>query len=250
MTGWGQIGSLSQAAGHDINYIALTGALNSIGRKGEKPVPPLNLVGDFGGGALYLAMGIIAALFESQKSGKGQVVDCAMTDGSASLMTMFYGFLSSGIWKEERGENLLDSGAHFYNVYETKDNKFISLGSIEPQFYSLLLDKLEITDGDLLDQMNKDLWSNLQIKLDETFKQKTRDEWCSIMEGTDICFAPVLTMKEAPNHPHNIERETFIDYEGVIQPNVAPRFSRTPSQIQGPPPLDISDIQEVLSDWD
>tara|TARA_X000000368_G_scaffold390683_1_gene354097 strand:- start:219 stop:716 length:498 start_codon:yes stop_codon:yes gene_type:complete len=165
-------------------------------------------------------------------------------------MTMFYGFLSSGIWKEERGENLLDSGAHFYNVYETKDNKFISLGSIEPQFYSLLLDKLEITDGDLLDQMNKDLWGNLQIKLDETFKQKTRDEWCSIMEGTDICFAPVLTMKEAPNHPHNIERETFIDYEGVIQPNVAPRFSRTPSQIQGPPPLDISDIQEVLSDWD
>jgi alpha-methylacyl-CoA racemase len=250
MTGWGQIGSLSQAAGHDINYIALTGALNSIGRKGEKPVPPLNLVGDFGGGALYLAMGMIAALFESQKSGKGQVVDCAMTDGSASLMTMFYGFLSSGIWKEDRGENLLDSGAHFYNVYETKDNKFISIGSIEPQFYSLLLEKLEIRDGDLLDQMNKDLWDDLQVKLVETFKQKTRDEWCSIMEGTDICFAPVLTMKEAPNHPHNKERETFINYEGVIQPNVAPRFSRTPSQIQGPPPLDISDIHEVLSDWD
>ena len=250
MTGWGQIGSLSQAAGHDINYIALTGALNSIGRKGEKPVPPLNLVGDFGGGALYLAMGIIAALFESQKSGKGQVVDCAMTDGSASLMTMFYGFLSSGIWKEERGENLLDSGAHFYNVYETKDNKFISLGSIEPQFYSLLLEKLEVKDDEFMDQMNKDLWEDLQIKLVETFKQKTRDKWCSIMEGTDICFAPVLTMKEAPNHPHNKERETFINYEGVIQPNVAPRFSRTPSQIQGPPPLNISNIEEVLSDWD
>ena len=250
MTGWGQMGSLSQAAGHDINYIALTGALNSIGRKGEKPVPPLNLVGDFGGGALYFAMGIIAALFESQKSGKGQIVDCAMTDGSASLMSMFYGFLSSGIWKEERGENLLDSGAHFYNVYETKDNKFISIGSIEPQFYSLLLEKLEIRDGDLFDQMNKDLWGDLQVKLVDTFKQKTRDEWCSIMEGTDICFAPVLTMKEAPNHPHNKERETFINYEGVIQPNVAPRFSRTPSQIQGPPPLDISDIHEVLSDWD
>ena len=250
MTGWGQDGPLAKTAGHDINYIALTGALNSIGRKGEKPVPPLNLVGDFGGGALYLAMGMIAALFDSQKSGKGQVVDCAMTDGSASLMTMFYGFLSSGIWREERGENLLDSGAHFYNVYETKDSKFISIGSIEPQFYSLLLEKLEISDGDLLDQMNKDLWDDLQVKLVETFKQKTRDEWCSIMEGTDICFAPVLTMKEAPNHPHNKERETFINYEGVIQPNVAPRFSRTPSQIQGPPPLDISDIHEVLSDWD
>ena len=199
---------------------------------------------------MYLAMGIIAALFESQKSGKGQVVDCAMTDGSASLMTMFYGFLSSGIWQEERGDNLLDSGAHFYNVYETKDNKFVSIGSIEPQFYSLLLEKLEIEDQDFLDQMNKNLWDDLQIKLIEAFKKKTRDDWCSIMEGTDICFAPVLSMKEAPNHPHNKERETFVDYEGVIQPNVAPRFSRTPSQIQGPPPLNISDVKDVLSDWD
>ena len=205
------------------------------------------LVGALGS---ILVIGIIAALFEAQKSGDGLVVDCAMTDGSASLMTMFYGFLSSGIWQEERGDNLLDSGAHFYNVYETKDNKFISIGSIEPQFYSLLLEKLEIEDQDFLDQMNKNLWDDLQIKLIEAFKKKTRDDWCSIMEGTDICFAPVLSMKEAPNHPHNKARETFVDYEGVIQPNVAPRFSRTPSQIQGPPPLNISNVEDILSDWD
>ena len=249
MTGWGQNGSLSQAAGHDINYIALTGALHSIGRKGEKPVPPLNLVGDFGGGALYLAMGIIAALFESQRSGKGQVVDCAMTDGSASLMSMFYGFLSSGIWKENRGNNLLDSGAHFYNVYETKDKKYVSIGSNEPQFYSLLLEKLNIKSEIFLDQMNKSLWDNLQIELIKTFKKKTRDEWSSIMEGTDICFAPVLSMEEAPNHRHNKDRKTFINDNGVVQPNVAPRFSRTPSKIQGPPPAVTTNPMEILSEW-
>ena len=250
MTGWGQNGSLSQAAGHDINYIALTGALHSIGRKGEKPVPPLNLVGDFGGGALYLAMGIIAALFESQRSGKGQVVDCAMTDGSASLMTMFYGFLSSGIWKENRGNNLLDTGAHFYNVYETKDKKYISIGSIEPQFYSLLLEKLNIKSEIFLDQMNKSLWDNLQIELKKAFKKKTRDEWSLIMEGTDICFAPVLSMEEAPNHRHNKDRKTFINDNGVVQPNIAPRFSRTPSKIQGPPPTGTTNPMEILSEWD
>jgi len=229
MTGWGQYGSLSQASGHDINYIALTGALHSIGRKNEKPVPPLNLVGDFGGGALYLAMGMIAALYEAKNSGEGQIVDCAMTDGSASLMTMFYGFSSSGIWKEKRGDNLLDSGAHFYDVYETKDKKYISIGSIEPQFYSLLLDKLEINNEAFLDQMNKGLWDELKGELIKKFKSKTRNEWSDIMEGTDICFAPVLSMSEAPSHPHNKERQTFIEKNGVVQPNVAPRFSKTPS---------------------
>ena len=249
MTGWGQYGSLAQAAGHDINYIALTGALHSIGRKNEKPVPPLNLVGDFGGGALYLALGIVAALYESRNSGEGQVVDCAMTDGSASLMTMFYGFISSGIWKEGRGENLLDTGAHFYDVYETKDKKFISIGSIEPQFYALLLEKLEIKDDIFLKQMNKGLWSELKDKFVLKFKTKTRDEWSNIMEGTDICFGPVLSMEEAPYHPHNKERKTFVEENGVMQPNVAPRFSRTPSQIQGPPPFNGSDTDEILFDW-
>ena len=249
MTGWGQTGSLSQASGHDINYIALTGALHSIGRRNEKPVPPLNLVGDFGGGALYLAMGMIAALYEVKNSGEGQVVDCAMTDGSASLMTMFYGFISSGIWKEDRGHNLLDSGAHFYDVYETKDNKYISIGSIEPQFYSLLLEKLEIKNDEFLDQMNKGIWGKLKDQLIMKFKLKTRDEWSEIMEGTDICYAPVLSMSEAPNHQHNKERKTFVEENGVIQPNVAPRFSKTPSKIQGPPPNNGEHTKQALKDW-
>jgi alpha-methylacyl-CoA racemase len=249
MTGWGQYGSLSQASGHDINYIALTGALHSIGRKNEKPVPPLNLVGDFGGGALYLAMGMIAALYEAKNSGEGQIVDCAMTDGSASLMTMFYGFSSSGIWKEKRGDNLLDSGAHFYEVYGTKDKKYISIGSIEPQFYSLLLDKLEINNEAFLDQMNKGLWDELKGELIKKFKSKTRNEWSDIMEGTDICFAPVLSMSEAPSHPHNKERQTFIEKNGVVQPNVAPRFSKTPSKIQGPSPSNGEHNEEILKDW-
>jgi len=249
MTGWGQYGSLSQAAGHDINYISLTGALGAIGRKGEKPVPPLNLVGDFGGGALYLAMGMLAALHESKISGKGQVVDCAMTDGSASLMTMFYGFLSSGIWNDNRGSNLLDTGAHFYDVYETKDNKFISLGSIEPQFYSLLIEKAEITDNDFKDQQNKDIWPDLKLKVEDIIKMKTRDEWCDIMEGTDVCFSPVLSLSEAPKHQHNIDRETFIENEGVVQPNVAPRFSRTKSKIQGPSAMNGQHNDTALIDW-
>ena len=249
MTGWGQYGSLSDAAGHDINYISLTGALDSIGRKGRKPVPPLNLVGDFGGGALYLAMGMIAALYQSKVSGEGQVVDCAMTDGSASLMTMFYGFASSGVWNEERGSNLLDTGAHFYDVYETSDNKYVSVGSIEPQFYNLLLEKAGIEGENFRDQMNRDLWPDFKIKMEELFKLKTRDEWCKIMEGTDVCFSPVLSISEAPKHPHNIERETFVELDGVVQPNVAPRFSRTESKIQGQSPLNGQDTEESLLDW-
>ncbi|MBJ65760.1 MAG: carnitine dehydratase [Rhodobiaceae bacterium] len=249
MTGWGQYGSLSQAAGHDINYISLTGALDSIGRKGDKPVPPLNLVGDFGGGALYLAMGMLAALHEAKISGKGQVVDCAMTDGSASLMSMFYGFSSSGIWNESRGSNLLDTGAHFYDVYETKDKKFISIGSIEPQFYALLLEKAEIQDPDFDDQMERDIWPTLKSKIEEIFKMKNRDEWCEIMEGTDVCFSPVLSISEAPHHQHNIDRKTFVEFDGVMQPNAAPRFSRTESKINGPSALNGQHNETALLEW-
>ena len=210
---------------------------------------PCFLVGDFGGGALYLAMGMIAALYEAKNSGEGQIVDCAMTDGSASLMTMFYGFLSSGIWKEDRGHNLLDTGAHFYDVYETKDSRYISIGSIEPQFYSLLLEKLEIKNELFLEQMNKGLWDDLKSELIIKFKSRTRDEWSDIMEGTDICFAPVLSMSEAPKHPHNIERKTFVEENGVMQPNVAPRFSKTPSKIQGPSPNNGEHTEQALLDW-
>ena len=249
MTGWGQYGSLSQAAGHDINYISLTGALAAIGRKGEKPTPPLNLIGDFGGGALYLAMGMLAALHEANVSGQGQVVDCAMTDGAASLMSMFYGFTSSKIWNDERGSNLLDTGAHFYDVYETKDNKFISIGSIEPQFYSILLDKAEIKDPDFKDQMNSNMWPSLKKRIEAIFKTKTRDEWCELMEGTDVCFSPVLSIKEAPSHQHNIDRNTFVEIDGVIQPNVAPRFSRTVSKINGPSAINGEHNETALSDW-
>jgi len=249
MTGWGQHGSLSQAAGHDINYISLTGALDAIGRKGEKPVPPLNLVGDFGGGALYLAMGMLAALHEANNSGEGQVVDCAMTDGAASLMSMFYGFTSSKIWQNTRGSNLLDTGAHFYDVYETKDNKFISIGSIEPQFYALLLEKAGIEDPDFDDQMNREKWPLLKIKIEDIFKTKTRDEWCNLMEGTDVCFSPVLSIHEAPKHQHNIDRETFVEIDGVIQPNVAPRFSRTESKINGPSAMNGEHNEIALIDW-
>jgi len=249
MTGWGQHGSLSQAAGHDINYISLTGALDAIGRKGEKPVPPLNLIGDFGGGALYLAMGMLAALYEANSSGEGQVVDCAMTDGAASLMSMFYGFTSSKIWQNARGSNLLDTGAHFYDVYETKDKKYVSIGSIEPQFYALLLEKANIQDPDFGDQMNREKWPLLKDKIEDIFKTKTREEWCNLMEGTDVCFSPVLSINEAPKHQHNIDRETFVEIDGVVQPNVAPRFSRTESKINGPSAINGEHNETALMDW-
>ncbi len=247
MTGWGQTGPLAKAAGHDINYIALTGLLHAIGRKGENPVPPLNVAGDFGGGALYLAMGLCAALFEAQSSGKGQVVDAAMTDGSASLIAMFYGMRASGLWQEPTGTNLLDSGAHFYDTYETKDGKYIALGSIEPQFYALLREKLGLADDAFDHQMDRDHWPALKDKIAAAVKKKTRDEWCALMEGSDVCFAPVLSLEEAPHHPHNIARETFIEIDGVVQPNVAPRFSRTPSSVQGPPPAEHD--MTALTDW-
>jgi alpha-methylacyl-CoA racemase len=249
MTGWGQTGPLSQAAGHDINYIALIGALHAIGRSGQTPVPPLNLVGDFGGGALYLAFGMACGLLEAQRSGKGQVVDCAMTDGAASLMSMFYGFKASGMWLDEKGRNMLDGGAHFYDTYETADGKWISLGSIEPQFYTLLLEKAQISDPEFEHQMDRAKWPALKEKVARVIKTKSRAEWDAAMEGTDVCYAPVLSLAEAPQHPHNKARRTFIEIEGVTQPGPAPRFSRTKPEVQGPPPQAGAHTDAILKDW-
>lgn len=249
MTGWGQEGPLAKAAGHDINYISMSGALHAIGRKGEKPVPPLNLVGDFGGGGMMLAFGMVCALFESKKTGQGQVVDAAMVDGSAALMSIIYGLKAAGLWMDRCGINLLDSGAHFYDTYETADGKYISIGSIEPQFYALLLELAEIEDPEFENQLDFTRWPDLKIKLEALFKTKTRDAWCAIMEGTDICFAPVLSLDEAPEHPHNQERNTFVEMEGVLQPAPAPRFSRTPPEIKTAPPVPGQDTQRVLEDF-
>jgi len=249
MTGWGQDGPLALAAGHDINYISLSGALHAIGPSGEKPVPPLNLVGDFGGGGMLLAFGIVCALLETQKSGLGQVVDAAMVDGSAALMAMFYGMAATGSWKDQRGQNLLDSGSHFYNTYETLDGKWISVGSIEPQFYALLLEKSGISDPEFLTQMDQSKWPEFKEKMTEIFKSKTREEWCRIMGGTDICFAPVLTMDEALKNEHNVARSTFIEVDGVPQPAPAPRFDRTRPEVQMPPPVPGGDTEVILADW-
>jgi alpha-methylacyl-CoA racemase len=249
MTGWGQEGPLAHAAGHDINYIALSGALHSIGRRGEAPVPPLNLVGDFGGGALYLALGVVAGLLEAQKSGKGQVVDAAMVDGAASLMTAIYGLRGSGVWTENRGENILDTGAHYYDVYETRDGKYVSIGSIEAKFYEELLRLSGLKDEQLARQNDRGAWPTMKERVAAVFKTRTRDEWCEIMEGSDVCFAPVLSMDEAPHHPHNRHRGTFVERDGVIQPGPAPRFSRTPSAIQRPPARPGEHTEEALRDW-
>src|ERR1700686_2111915 len=249
MTGWGQEGPLALAAGHDINYIALTGALHAIGRRGEAPVPPLNLVGDFGGGGLYLALGVVAGLLEVQKSGKGQVVDSAMVDGAASLLTAIYGMHASGMWSDKRGENILDTGAHFYEVYETKDGEYVSIGSIEAKFYAELLKRSGLEGQEMPRQMDRKAWPDLKEKFSALFKAKTRDEWCKIMEGSDICFAPVLSMAEAPSHPHNQVRGTFVEVEGVVQPGPAPRFSRTPSKIQRPPAKPGEHTEEALREW-
>jgi alpha-methylacyl-CoA racemase len=247
MTGWGQEGPLAGAAGHDINYIALTGLLGAIGRKGEKPVPPLNLVGDFGGGGMLLAFGMVTGLLEAQRSGKGQVVDVAMTDGAALLFGGIAGLHGSGYWTDERGTNLLDSGAHFYDVYETSDGKYVSIGSIEPQFYAILLDKLGLAGADLPAQMDRSAWPALKERLTALFKSKTRDEWCRVMEGTDICFAPVLGIAEAPEHPHNQARNAYLNVEGAWQPAPAPRFSRTPPAMQGAAPERGAQTDEVLA---
>ncbi|HEX7037974.1 MAG TPA: CaiB/BaiF CoA-transferase family protein [Pseudomonadales bacterium] len=248
MTGWGQNGPMAQAAGHDINYIALAGALHAIGRKGEKPVPPLNLVGDFGGGGMLLAFGLVCGLLEAQKSGKGQVVDAAMVDGAASLMAMFFTMAASGVFRDQRGTNLLDGGAHFYDTYETKDGKYISVGSIEPQFYALLVEKAGLDKERFAPQMDQSRWPELKAELAEVFKTRTRDEWCQIMEGTDVCFAPVLSIFEAPQHPHNKTRGTFVEVDGVVQPAPSPRFSRTVPEIAHPAPKPGKDSEAVLAD--
>ena len=248
MTGWGQFGPYANAAGHDMNYIAITGALHAIGTS-EKPVPPLNLVGDFGGGALYLAFGLLAGVLSARETGKGQVIDCAMSDGAASLMAMFYGFKASGMWKEGRRSNLLDGGAHFYDTYQCADGKWISIGSIEPQFYALLLEKTGINDPAFAAQMDRGAWNDLRDKLAHVIAQKSQAEWCEIMDATDVCFAPVLDLDEAPKHPHNLARGTFVELDGVTQPAPAPRFSQTPGAIQGPPPAIGAHDREALGDW-
>ena len=230
MTGWGQSGPYAPLAGHDINYIALTGALHGIGRAGEKPTAPVNYLGDYGGGGMMLAFGMVSAFLAVKNGASGQVIDCAMTDGTAMLMASVWGLHADNLWQDERGVNLLDSGAHFYDTYETKDGKYISIGSIEPKFYQLLLEKTELTDDPAFEaQRDKTAWVSLSEKLSTVFMTKTRDEWCEIMEMTDVCFAPVLSLAEAPHHPHNVARETFIRVDGVVQPAPAPRFSGTPS---------------------
>ncbi len=246
MTGWGQDGPLATAAGHDINYIALTGALAAIGTKGGPPVPPLNLVGDFGGGAMYLAFGICAALLHAQRTGEGQVVDAAMVDGASSLLSAIYGIYASDAWKLERGSNILDTGAHYYGTFECADGGWVSIGSIEAKFYAELEEKIGLT---LPDQNNQALWDDYKATVAARFKEKTRDEWCAIMEGSDICFAPVLDMSEAPQHPHNLARGTFVQVEGVTQPGPAPRFSKTPGAIQRPPADPGDHTDEALAEW-
>jgi alpha-methylacyl-CoA racemase len=248
MTGWGQFGPYAEAAGHDINYIALTGALHAIGTA-DKPVPPLNLVGDFGGGALYLAFGLLAGVIHARASGQGQVIDCAMTDGAASLMSMFYGMAATGMWTGDRRANMLDGGAPFYDTYETADGGWISLGSIEPQFYALLLEKAGLDDPAMKAQMNRPEWPDLKAKVAAAIRTKTRDEWCAIMDASDVCFAPVLSIEEAPAHPHNAARKTFVELDGVPQPAPAPRFSKSPGAIQGPPPAIGAHTADVLADW-
>jgi len=246
MTGWGQDGPLAQAAGHDINYIALTGALHAIGERGGGPIPPLNLIGDFGGGTMLLAFGMVCGLLEAARSGRGQVVDTAMIDGASMLMAMIYGMKDLGRWTNTRGDNMLDGGAHFYGCYECSDGKWISIGSIEPQFYALLRETLGLEDSDFDAQHDKSGWPRLKAKLASTFATKSRDEWTALMEGTDICFAPVLDLDEAPKHAHNVARDTFIEVDGTVQPAPAPRFSRTPAPPPAPAPEIGADTDTVL----
>ncbi|MBT5849552.1 MAG: CoA transferase [Acidimicrobiaceae bacterium] len=249
MTGWGQTGPYALTAGHDINYIALAGALEPIGRRGEAPVPPLNLVGDFGGGGMYLAFGMVCAILEARSSGQGQVVDAAMVDGAASLMGFFHGFRAMGIWNDDRGTNMLDTGAPYYDVYETSDGKYVSIGSIEPQFYAELREKLGLDDAKWDAQQTRADWPDRKADLAEIFMMKTREEWCELIEGSDVCFAPVLSIEEAPKHPHNVARGTFTEVAGVTQPGPAPRFSRTEAKIQGPAAHAGQHSDELLAEF-
>jgi len=246
MTGWGQTGPLAQAAGHDLNYIALTGVLHAIGRAGGKPTPPLNLVGDFGGGALYLALGIACGLLEAQRSGKGQIVDAAMTDGAASLMTMFFGMRAAGQWTVERGANILDSGAFFYEVYECADGRHVAVAPIEDKFLAELSRLLELDPANFPAKLDAKGWPAAKEKLAAVFRTRTQAQWCRLLEGSDACFAPVLSLDEAPDHPHNKARGTFVTVDGIVQPAPAPRFSRTPSATPTPPEMANA---EVLRAW-
>ncbi|MDQ2733407.1 MAG: CoA transferase [Pseudomonadota bacterium] len=246
MTGWGQTGPLAQAAGHDLNYIALSGALHAMGTKDRPPSPPLNLVGDYGGGGMLLALGVVAALYEAQRSGHGQVVDAAMCDGAAVLMAAQYGLMAKGFWSNERESNFLDGSAHFYGNYACADGRFVSIGPIEPQFYRQLLEKCGIDDSEFDRQWDRAEWPALKAKMAAIFRSRSRDEWCALLEGSDACFAPVLSMSEAPQHPHNRARATFVKAGDVTQPAPAPRFDRTPSELPPPAPVVGRDSSALL----
>lgn len=248
MTGWGQDGPLANAAGHDINYISITGALFATGRAGERPVPPLNLVGDMGGGGMLLVNGVLAALLETTNSGRGQVIDAAMVDGAAQLMWMFHGFEAMGLWDStQREANMLDGAAHFYDTYECADGEYVSIGSIEPQFYALLKEIAGLSEEEFGAQNDQSQWPAMKAILTEVFKTKTQAQWCELMEGTDVCFAPVLSFMDAPKHPANVARNTYIEVDGVTQPAPAPRFERTPSQVQHGPHAVGQDTDAVLA---
>jgi alpha-methylacyl-CoA racemase len=249
MTGWGQDGPLAARAGHDINYIALAGVLQAFGRRGEAPVPPLNLVGDFGGGGMLLALGIACALLEAGRSGKGQVVDAAMVEGASLLAAMFSGFLAAKSWSEERGVNILDTGAPWYDVYETADGKYVAIGAIEAKFYDDLLSRLNLKGGNLPGQHERARWPEMREIFRSTFKGRTRDEWCRVFEGSDACFAPVLTFSESRHHPHNAARRSFVEVGGVAQPAPAPRFSRTPGAVRRAPPGRGEEGLPALAEW-
>jgi len=249
MTGWGQDGPMAMAAGHDINYISLAGALEPIGRAGERPLPPLSLVGDFGGGGMLLAFGMVAAILSARQTGRGQVIDAAMTDGAAALMTMTYTLRSAGIWSDERGTNMLDTGAHFYEVYETSDGGYLGVGAIEPQFYAALLEGLGLADAELPDQMDRDQWPVMKERFATIFAGRTRAEWEAVFDGSDACVAPVLSIPEATAHPHNVHRGTFTEVAGTVQPAPAPRFVGTPGAIRRPPPHPGQHGDEALAEW-
>ncbi len=248
LTGWGQSGPYAPRAGHDIDYIALAGALEPIGRRGEPPVPPLNVLGDFAGGGMLLAYGMVCAVLEARRSGQGQVIDAAMVDGAALLMTPFYAGRRSGAWGE-RGTNFLDTGAHFYEVYATADGNYVAVGAVEPQFYRELLSRIGLGDEDPAEQWDKLKWPEKKQRLTKLFRTRTRDQWCRLLEGTDACFAPVLSPLEAPDHPHNRARHTFLELAGVPQPAPAPRFSRTPPAAPDPPTHPGEDTEGALGEW-
>ncbi|OIQ96267.1 E-cinnamoyl-CoA:R-phenyllactate CoA transferase [mine drainage metagenome] len=249
MTGWGQSGPLSACAGHDVNYIALSGALHAIGRPDQGPTLPLNYIGDFGGGGMMLAFGIVCAVLEARQSGQGQVVDAAMSDGAALLSSMMYGMHADGKWSNQRGDNLLDGGAHFYNTYACADGKHIAIGAIEPQFYRLLLERCGIDEQDQPAQMDTGKWPELKRRFADLFRTRTRQEWCALLEATDACFAPVLDWDEAPQHPHNQARQTFVTIDGVVQPAPAPRFSRTPPAMPASAQALAADACTVVLEW-